>query len=68
LLAIGALIAFSAGYLIMKQWLEQYMLQTTMSAWVFVLILLVLIIIIVTFVGGKVYKTSRENPIKSIMN
>jgi ABC-type antimicrobial peptide transport system permease subunit len=66
LLGIGAIIAFPAGYLIMKRWLEQYVVQTEMSAWVFVSILLVLIITIVLCVGGKVYRTSRENPIEAI--
>jgi hypothetical protein len=66
LLAVGAAIAFPAGYIIMKQWLEQYVVQTEMSAWVYVAILLVLIIAIVLCVGGKVWRTSRENPINAI--
>jgi ABC-type lipoprotein release transport system permease subunit/heme/copper-type cytochrome/quinol oxidase subunit 2 len=66
LLGIGALIAFPTGYLIMKRWLEQYVLQTEMSAWVFVVILLALIMVIVLCVGGKVYRTSRENPVYAI--
>jgi heme/copper-type cytochrome/quinol oxidase subunit 2 len=66
LLGIGALIAFPSGYLIMKRWLEQYVLQTEMSAWVFVAILLALIMVIVLCVGGKVYRTSRENPVDAI--
>jgi hypothetical protein len=66
LLGIGALIAFPLGYLIMKRWLEQYVLQTEMSAWVFVAILLALIMVIVLCVGGKVYRTSRENPVDAI--
>jgi ABC-type lipoprotein release transport system permease subunit len=66
LLAVGALIAFPAGYVIMKRWLENYILQTTINAWIFVLIFLALITAIVLCVGGRVYKTSRENPINSI--
>jgi ABC-type antimicrobial peptide transport system permease subunit len=66
LLAVGALIAFPVGYIIMKRWLEQYVIQTEMSVWVYLLILLALIMIIVMFVGGKVYKTSRENPVNAI--
>jgi ABC-type antimicrobial peptide transport system permease subunit len=68
LLAVGALIAFPAGYIIMKRWLEGYVLQTEMSLWVYVSILLALIMAIVLCVGGKVYKTSRENPINAINN
>jgi ABC-type antimicrobial peptide transport system permease subunit len=68
LLGIGALIAFPAGYIIMKRWLEQYVIQTEMSAWIYLSILLALIMVIVMCVGGRVYKTSRENPIKAINN
>jgi hypothetical protein len=66
LLIVGALIAFPAGYLIMKSWLEGYVLQTEMSTWIYLSILLVLIIAIVICVGGKVYKTSRENPANTV--
>jgi ABC-type antimicrobial peptide transport system permease subunit len=66
LLAIGALIAFPAGYIIMKRWLEQYVIQTEMSAWIYAAILLALITVIVMCVGGRVYKTSRENPVDAI--
>ncbi|MDR1182923.1 MAG: ABC transporter permease [Bacteroidales bacterium] len=34
LLAIGALIAFPLGYIIMKRWLENYVIQTEISAWI----------------------------------
>jgi ABC-type antimicrobial peptide transport system permease subunit len=66
LLAVGALIAFPAGYIAMRRWLEQYVVQTEISAWIYIAILLSLILIIVLFVGGKVYRTSRENPINAI--
>jgi hypothetical protein len=66
LLAVGALIAFPIGYLTMRRWLEEYVVQTEMSAWIYVAILLALIMAVVVCVGGKVYKTSRENPVNSI--
>jgi hypothetical protein len=66
LLAVGALIAFPAGYVIMKRWLEQYVIQTEMSAWVYLSILLALIMVIVMCVGGRVYRTSRENPVNAL--
>jgi ABC-type antimicrobial peptide transport system permease subunit len=68
LLIVGALIAFPSGYLIMKPWLENYVLQTEISAWIYILILLVLIVILALCVGGKVYRASRENPVESIKN
>jgi hypothetical protein len=66
LLAAGALIAFPAGYFIMRRWIEQYALQTEMSAWIYILILFALFLTIIICTGGRVYKTSRENPINSI--
>jgi ABC-type antimicrobial peptide transport system permease subunit len=66
LLAAGALIAFPVGYIIMKRWLEQYVVQTEISAWVYIAILFALIMVIVVSVGGRVYKTSSENPINAI--
>ena len=62
LLVIGAAIAFPVGYLIMKRWVEQYVKQTPISAWIYLSILLSLVIIIILCVGWRVYKTSRENP------
>jgi ABC-type antimicrobial peptide transport system permease subunit len=66
LLATGALIAFPAGYIAMKRWLENYILQTDISAWIYASILFALIMAIVVCVGGKVYRTSRENPVNAI--
>ena len=66
LLVIGSVIAFPAGYFIMKRWIEQYVKQTPINAWVFLSILLVLTVIIILCVGWRVYKTSQENPAKVI--
>jgi hypothetical protein len=66
LLVIGAVIAFPAGYLIMKYWLEGYVIQTEISAWVYVTILLALVMAIILCVGRRVMKTSRENPAEAI--
>jgi ABC-type antimicrobial peptide transport system permease subunit len=66
LLVIGALIAFPAGYLVMKRWLEDYVVQTEISAWIYASILLALIMTVVICVGGKVYRTSRANPAEEV--
>jgi len=62
LLAIGAAIAFPIGYYIMKGWLEQYINQTSIDAWVYAAILLAFAFVIILCVGWRIYKTSRENP------
>ena len=62
LLIIGAAIAFPAGYIIMQRWLEQYVKQTSIPAWIYLLIILVLVLLIALCVGWRVYKSSIENP------
>ena len=62
LLIIGAVIAFSAGYFIMSRWLENYVKQTSISAWIYFAIILLFALIIVLCVGWQVYKASVENP------
>ena len=62
LLVIGAAIAFSAGYLIMQRWLENYVMQTSIPAWIYLSIIFVMASIIVLCIGWQVYKSSIENP------
>jgi ABC-type antimicrobial peptide transport system permease subunit len=66
LLIIGAAVAFPIGYYIMKQWLEQYIKQTSISAWIYLSILFVMTFVIVLCVGWRVYKASVENPAEVI--
>ena len=66
LLFIGAGIAFPACYLIMQRWLEQYVKQTSIPAWIYLSILFVLALVIVLCVGWQVYKSSIENPAEVI--
>jgi ABC-type antimicrobial peptide transport system permease subunit len=66
LLIIGAIIAFPIGYFIMKQWIEKYVKQTDISAWIYVTILLIMAFVIVLCVGWRVYKASIENPAEVI--
>ena len=62
LLIIGAVIAFSGGYIIMQGWLEQYVKQTAIPVWVYLSIIFVMASVIVLCVGWRVWQTSRENP------
>jgi len=62
LLLAGAVIAFPAGFLIMQRWLEQYVKQTDIPAWIYLSILCMMALVIVLCVGWQVYKTSVENP------
>jgi len=62
LLLIGAAIAFTAGFFIMQRWLEQYVKQTSIPAWIYLAIVLVLALVIVLCVGWQVWRASVENP------
>jgi len=62
LLFIGAVIAFTTGYFIMQRWLEQYVKQTSIPAWIYLGIVFVLALVIVLCVGWQVWRASGENP------
>ena len=66
LLIIGAAIAFTAGYFIMQRWLEHYVIQTNIPAWIYLSIMCALAMVIVLCVGWQVYKSSIENPAKVV--
>ena len=62
LLMIGSVIAFSTGYFIIQRWLENYVKQTGIPAWIYLSILFTMALVIVLCVGWQVYKASVENP------
>jgi len=66
LLFVGAAIAFTAGYFIMQRWLENYVIQTNIPAWIYLSIIFVFALVIVFCVGWQVYKSSVENPAEVI--
>jgi ABC-type antimicrobial peptide transport system permease subunit len=66
LLIIGSLIAFPVGYISMKRWIEQYIQQTSISAWIYAAIILIMTFVIILCVGWRVYKASIENPVESL--
>ena len=59
---IAAIIAFAAGYVVMKRWIEGYILQTSISIWLFVGIYVIVILIIALCIGYRVWKAANENP------
>ena len=62
LLALAALVAFPTGYLIMKRWLEGYVKQTSMDAWLYVAIFLVVFVVIVVSIFSTVWRAANRNP------
>ena len=62
LLAMAALVAFPTGYLIMKRWLENYVKQTSIDAWLFVAIFLAIFVVIVFSIFTMVWRAANRNP------
>ena len=66
LLVIAALVAFPIGYVCMKPWVEQYVLQTTMPWWLFAGIFLVITLLVNLCIGWRVWKTAHAHPADEI--
>ncbi len=66
LLLIAAVIAFPIGTLLMKRWLEQYTLQTTLSPWVYLGILAAVAAALYGSMAWCVGRAVRQNPAEVI--
>jgi len=62
LLFVAALFAFPVGYFIMGRWLQNYVKQTSMDAWLFVSIFLTVFIVIVFSTVSVIWMAARQNP------
>ena len=63
---IAALIAFPIGYACMKPWLEQYVVQTEISWWIYVGIFLAVALLVALCVGWRVWRTANARPADEI--
>ena len=68
LLFVGVIVAFPIGYAIMKRWIEGYVKQTSMDAWLYVLIFLIVFIVIAFSIASMVWKAAKQNPAEAIKN
>ena len=59
-------IAFPIGYMIMKEWVAQYVKQAPIAWWIYAVILLAIVLLIALSVGSRVWRTARENPAEVI--
>lgn len=66
ILALAAIVAFATGYIVMKHWLEGYVIQTTITWWIYVAILATVIVIISISIGWRIWQAARQNPAKVI--
>ena len=63
---VAALIAFPLGYVCMKPWLEQYVVQTEISWWIYVGIFLAVALLVALCIGWRVWKTATARPADEI--
>ena len=62
----AALVAFPIGYACMKPWLEQYVVQTEISWWIYVGIFMAVALLVALCVGWRVWKTATAHPADEI--
>ena len=60
--ALAAVIAFPIGYFLMKNLLEQYARQTSISLWIYLFIFLAISLLVTLCIGWRVWKAANENP------
>ena len=63
---IAAVMAFPIGYACMKPWLEQYVVQTEISWWIYVGIFLLVALLVALCIGWRVWKTATARPADEI--
>ena len=59
---VAAIIAFPIGYYLMKNWLEQYARQTSISLWIYLCIFLGISLLVTLCIGWRVWRAANENP------
>lgn len=68
MLCIAALFAFLITYVIIKQWILNYVRQVSISPLPFILILIGLALTVIAGISWRVWKAANENPAEVIKN
>lgn len=68
MLCIAALFAFPITYVIIKQWILNYVRQVSISPLPFILILIGLSLTVIAGISWRVWKAANENPAEVIKN
>lgn len=68
MLCIAALFAFPITYVIIKQWILNYVRQVSISPLPFILILIGLALTVIAGISWRVWKATNENPAEVIKN
>ena len=62
LLVVASILTFPVGYVLMKRWLEDYIEQTNISVWIYLVIFIGTALIITLCIGWRVWQAARQNP------
>jgi putative ABC transport system permease protein len=65
---IASIPAILVSYLIMHQWLSNYVYRTSLSVWIFILIPILVFTIVGLIISLQIYWTARKNPLDSLRN
>jgi putative ABC transport system permease protein len=65
-IAIAFVIACPIAYYGIYRWLEGFVVKTSLSAWVFLLVGMIAFLITLLTTGFQTWKAARENPVKAI--
>ena len=68
MLCIAALFAFPITYVIIKQWILNYVRQVSISPLPFILILIGLALTVIAGISWRVWKAANENPAEVVKN
>jgi putative ABC transport system permease protein len=63
---IGTILAIPIGYLVMRQWLENFAYRTPIYWWIYVVAILVSLVIALLTVSQQAFKAALSNPAKSL--
>ena len=66
LLVVACAVAFPTGYLLMKPWLEKFVLRTSIDGWVYGSILAAVAVMISGIVIARIWRTLHANPANEI--
>lgn len=66
MLAASCVISFLAGTIVMKKWLEKYVEQTSMDAWIYLGLFMLMAAFVSLCVARSIWKAANENPAEVI--
>lgn len=66
LLIVASVIAFPVGYALIKPWLEEYTIQTSVNWWVFAGVFLAVAIVITLIIVLRIWRTLHINPAQEL--